>query len=76
MFKLGDKKDIQNKIDSLYHFDCDYNGGDVITDTSHYPIMWTFAAINTSFNKRDKITHSTFTLTHHIINFVYLFYLS
>lgn len=54
MFKLGDKKDIQNKIDSLYHFDCDYNGGNVITDTSHYPIMWTFAAINTSFNKRDK----------------------
>ncbi|ENU1173937.1 class I SAM-dependent methyltransferase [Enterobacter kobei] len=53
MFKLGDKKQLQNKIDSLYHFDCNYNGGDVITDTSFYPIMWTFAAINANVNKND-----------------------
>ncbi|MFB0772844.1 class I SAM-dependent methyltransferase [Proteus cibi] len=54
MFKLGDKQSIQKKIDSLYHFDCDYNGGDVITDATFYPIMWTFAAINENYNKNDK----------------------
>ncbi len=52
LFEVNDKE-IKNMISNYYHFSENFDGGDIISDTMFYPILWTFCSLNKSINKED-----------------------
>lgn len=52
LFEVSDNE-IETMMSRYYHFDKECGGGDIITDTMLYPVLWTFASLNKSLNQKD-----------------------
>jgi hypothetical protein len=52
-FDIKDKSSLSNCIASIFHFDDDCNGGDVIVDAGVWSIPWAFAALDKNLNAHD-----------------------
>ena len=52
-FTINNKSELNKKIDELYHFTEDDNGGDVIVDPGTVPILWTIASLHRRRNCQD-----------------------
>ncbi len=53
-FNLQDKKELNKRIQSIFHFDNDFDGGDVIVDAGLWSIPWMLAALDKKINNNDK----------------------
>lgn len=55
-FDVKDGASLKSKLHELFHFnenDEEGSGGNVIVDSSEYPILWTFAALDKGLNDKD-----------------------
>lgn len=52
-FDIRDIAPLKKSLESLFHFDKDDGGGDVIVDPDMYPLLWTLAALDKSLNNKD-----------------------
>lgn len=52
-FKINDKSEFSEYISSLFHFDDDGGGRNVIVDSGLHPVLWTLATLNKSINQSD-----------------------
>jgi hypothetical protein len=53
LFDLKNKSEITRKIDELYHFSEEWEGGDIITEPGNMPLLWTIAALHRKRNCQD-----------------------
>jgi len=56
LFNIRDQESPARIIQSLFHFEEseDSGGGDVISDSDQYPVLWSFAALDKGLNARDR----------------------
>lgn len=52
-FNIKDKTSLKESINAMFHFNEDFDGGDVIVDSGMYPILWTLASLNPKLNCED-----------------------
>jgi hypothetical protein len=52
-FNDKDKVKLNDHVNSIFHFDRDYDGGDIIVDAGIWPIPWTLAALDKKLNAKD-----------------------
>lgn len=52
-FNLKNRAELRKRIDELYHFSEDGDGGDVISESGDLPILWTIASLQNHRNLKD-----------------------
>ncbi|WP_345867832.1 hypothetical protein [Shewanella algae] len=53
LFEVSDKE-IEYMMSHYYHFNEKCDGGNIISDTMLYPVLWTFSSLNKSLNQKDE----------------------
>lgn len=54
IYSPNKNEELENEIIKLFHFDDNYGGGDIISDTGSYSILWTLASLSKKFNGEDS----------------------
>lgn len=72
-FKLADEKALNEKIQKMFHFNEEYDGGDVITDSDCYPLLWSLAALVKELNAGDGNYPNDITINQNFAAFASLF---
>ena len=54
LFDIKDSELLKAKLNSLFHFNDDGDGGDTIVDPGAWPILWSIGALDPTKNQKDK----------------------
>jgi hypothetical protein len=53
-FNTQDQESFKKELQKLFHFDNDYDGGNVIVDSGLHPVLWTIAALDKKTNQKNR----------------------